>query len=39
MKLSETITALFVGAMYYWLIDNQLGADTCLRAALTIIEI
>jgi hypothetical protein len=38
MSLSEHVTALFVGGLYYWFIGQEATADMCWRTATQIID-
>ena len=38
MSLSEHVTALFVGGLYYFLTGDSATADMCSRTAVQIID-
>jgi hypothetical protein len=38
MTKNEHVTALFVGGLYYWLIDEERTAEMCWRTAADILH-
>jgi hypothetical protein len=38
MSLSEHVTALFVGGLYYWWIGDRQAADLCWRSGAQVLQ-